>query len=306
MKKNGLNIVALFVVACFSVAARAEEQPSQNFIEGIKIPIDAEYNGILIDASKEVSIYYEGQLKSGFLKNDTAIEGVTYKAGSMLGLYSNGKVAVGRLKSEIKISGMSFKADTDIAFYPTGEISKGEVLAGATPNNKNLTLPKDLIVNFDKDGYATVIVSATGQFNILGTSIASNAEVVFDKSADIYRLQRGTTSIPKIIASLPTSLDSFGRPKLIEPIIAPANSSFLLQVDNPVYAGGENHFDIWNISGRLTLNGQNLGYNPKVLIKNMVILRLQNYEAITINGVQIKAGTWLLLDNVGKIYVPQP
>ena len=301
MNKSFVTLTALFVATFFSITIQAEDIPTQTSVDGVKISVDAEYNGILIDAAKEVSIYYGGKLKSGYLKSDTTIDGVTYKAASLIRLFGDGKVWNGRIKTQIKIGGIPFKADTDISFFPSGKVSAGEVLSGAAPGDKNLILPIDLVASFSEDGSTISFVSTGEPYRILDFTVAVAVTVYFDEVAGLYRVKGGNNGVPKIVATLPVALDSFGRPSKVEVVIAPANSFLATQ-----YGADESYAESWKITGRLTLNGQYLGYNPTLYIKDMAIVKFRVAEAVKINDVLIKAGTFLLFDSIGKVYIPQP
>jgi len=301
VNKSSITLTALFLAAFLSATIQADDVPAQTSVDGVKISVDAEYNGILIDATKEVSMYYGGKLKSGYLKSDTVIDGVTYKAASLIKLFGDGKVWSGRIKTQVMIGGIPFKADTDISFFASGKVSAGEVLSGAAPGDKNLILPVDLVASFSEDGSAISFFSTGEPYRILDFTVAGAVTVYFDKVAGVYRVQGGNNGVPKIVATLPVALDSFGRPSKVEVVIAPANSLLTTQFD-----AEESYAESWQIKGGLTLNGQNLGYNPTLYIKDMAIVKFRVAEAVKINGVLIKAGTFLLLDRVGKVYIPQP
>lgn len=218
----------------------------------------------------------------------------------MLELYSHGCPAVGRLKAKTDLGGHSFKPDSEIAFF-----ASSEVVAGVTPNRMNLTLPKDLTISLSEDGYVNQPTTASGAFSVLGVTVLPSAELVFDKTADAYRLSTCTLGITKMIATVPTAIDSYGRPSVMEVVLAPPGSSFQLEFNNPVVAGGDNTSDVWRMRGNLVINNQDLGYNPRLLVREMAIAKLQHTTDININGVTIKAYTWLLLDSVGWIVVPK-
>lgn len=270
-----------------------------------KIAIDAEYKGILIDSTRKIFLYEDGYLQSGYLKADASVDGMIFKADTLISFYSNGVVSSGFLKINTPREGFAFKGGTEISFFATRGVSSGTVVANTT--HKNLTFQKDVIVGFSTPGVISLVRPMDNlTVTILEFSVFE-ANLLFDAKTDTYRIYSGKITAARLIASLPTALVS-GEALKFETVIAAPYSSFTLYSINPENARGDDRYDVWRCEGKLSLNAQYFGYNANLSIRGMTLVKIRLTEDVVIDSVigQVKAGTVLRFNNLGKAYITPP
>lgn len=98
---------------------------------------DTLIDGILYKADNIIAYHEDGQVIGGILAEDTSIDGVTYKANTQIVFHKNRKVMEGTPAVDALIDGILYQADTPIARHENGQVKQGILAAG---NDINGTL----------------------------------------------------------------------------------------------------------------------------------------------------------------------
>lgn len=297
INERTIKFLVLYVSVCLQIISfdvRASDVQ-------IKFSTDTTYNGIAIDSSQSALFYDFGLLRSAMLKSDSVIDGIVYKSGTSILLHPNGRVDQGTLQEKRKIEEFPLKENTLVTLYPDGKVRQGVVSEAISPGGKNLVVPASSLIQVSSNGTVSYVIPQQSEM-ILGLSIKS-CSLVFDRILDAYKLRGGTLAASRVIAMIPTGFDSNGGASSFFPVVAPTDSLFGFPVDD--YGQETAQVEVWTIKGNFSLNGQNLGYDPILHIKNLNVLKVVPTQNIMIGNTQVKAGTTLIVDRGGVILSPK-
>lgn len=303
MKLRILLILVIFSISGVASAETAKETLLQQ--SEATLPLDVEYRGAYIDATHKVLFYETGYLRQATLKDDFVSGEFTFEAGTEISFFEDGSIQTGYVKNDTEISNLVFIKGSKITFQSNGKVKAGNVRSGGRPDEKNLVLPIDMYVQFDNSGHVVSLRTlSVRDFKILDLSCASELSVVYDEIKQEYLKFKGTISKPQLVAVLTKSVNNFGQPIEVEPLIAPALSTFTLYIDNPIYAGGTQTYDYWKVNGSFTANGYNLGSNPQLIVRDMKLHGVQIFQDMILDGHKFKARDVITFNNAGKVNEP--
>ncbi|WP_438864256.1 hypothetical protein [Neptunicella sp.] len=266
---------------------------------------DAYYNGAFIDADQTVTFHQTGHLASGLLKEDFNQQGYLFKAGTSINFFENGQVKAGTLSQQTKIDSTTFLANSYLVLWGNGQVSNATLKAGSKPENKNLTLPIDMEVQFNASGHMTSVTPFKVEvYRLFGKLLKGQSQLLYDESNDQYRLYKGTLAEAEIIASLANGVSAYGNATKAVAIIAPRNSTFSLYQTSGLNAGGQQPYDIYYLPGSLAINRYDFGENPAVYVRDMQLHGVQIQQDLRLDGFSYQAGQLILLDQKGKVVSP--
>lgn len=299
MKKRQEIRAVCAALWAFSWAAPAVSQQAT-------LPVDAEYQGATFAAGSTLTFHPSGAVARGVLKADYVQNGLKFKAGTAIELSEDGRVLVGELAEQVPMPGrvQLILMPRQIRFYPRGEIQQAVLAAGS--RDLNLTIPLPMRADFSIDGRLTQLVqdgiptSLTYVFEGRTMAATSVNIVEFDRQSGVYRIVRGGVGAPQIIGRLVTQRN-LATPSVVIPIIAPTGSTFTLSTKRPLYAAGPDEWDNWFYEGRFQINGYDFGVRPTLWLREGRLAAVRIAQALTIDGVAYASGSFILLNDLGKI-----
>jgi len=297
MKTTSVSFLFLsFLFMSFFSAANGAGIPGQ-------LSTDATYVGIPLDRLAVPLFFETGELSLGKLKSNATINGTMYKGGTQIQLYRNGRVSEGTLQSKTTIGGLTYEENTLITYFSNGNVKDGTLAENANPSGKNLFLQKGMFINWNPNGTVGGVEVRTDIPAIFFGMNVKSARFAFDQNTDAYKLVSGQIATPTVVALIPTEFDNRSAPVNFAPIIAPTDSNFTFAIEDLGQLSPE--LTSWRISGKLTLSGQSLGYNPILYLNGMNAVRVMVVEDVIISGVTVKRGTTLGIGRDGSILLPK-
>jgi hypothetical protein len=284
MKPKTFMHLATWALIAVTVAGNADAQT-------IKLPIDAEYNGALIDATIPIYLYGSGRLRAGTLKNDYVRDSYIFTAKTNIAFYEDAKVQSGTSKADIAAGPFVF-APGVITFHPNGKVQTGILKSLAT--DANLSIPANCKVTLSADG-KVVSIDGNGSpaYMILGRNVRGSVGVVFDTGA--YRMTYGVHVAPQLVARLITKTDVMGSHADI-PVVVPSLSQMDVRIGTP----SAETYDRWT-PPTFVLKGMDFGIEPTLFIRDMRLVLVQIHQSRTINGRTFNAQDYIWLTEAGDI-----
>jgi hypothetical protein len=298
--------IAALAIASMSVQGQTSVPPPAALDDtSVTLSADAEHYGAVFDKARPVQFYRMGYLAKGTLKSDYAVGGLTYQAGTEISFYQGGQVLSGTLKDDAAIGDFSY-AKGAIRFHPNGSVASALVKTSFTHRNLVVTLAGSR-VELNEQGRVASIAPPQGTpvYRLLGQSLKQPVELAFDERAGVYKLFRGYLAAPTLVAHIAPKRDNLGGPTVSEAFLVPADTTFQLLLNNPVYSAGQQSHDSYNYPGRLVIGGVDFGSNyPSVNVRDMRIVSVQIRQDLTIQGRQYKANDVVLFDQYGRVTHP--
>lgn len=261
-----------------------------------KLPVDAEYEGALLDSTQNIALYNSGHLRAAHLKADYVKNGITFEAGSIITFEANGTVLSGTIKDEVAIGKMIFIRGLT-TFYADGSIRTGRVKAGSI--DANLIIPVDSEVTLDSFGKVANVSSGV-KHRLLGMTVRGITALLFNRIENTYSLSIGNVGEAQLIAFLPTQRTEVTIITAI-PVVVPSGAQF----DYRSASSGRDG-DIWIYPGNFQINNYNFGVTPQLHIKDFKLVGITIQQPLVIGNHQFQAGQKVRLDDVGKVLPPFP
>ena len=298
-----MRLLAGLATACLVLLANPVSGQPAPADSTATLAADSEHNGALFDRTKPVQFYNSGRFSRGTLKSDFSLGSATYAAGTDLFFYEDGTVLSGTLRDDAPIRDVGF-AKGLVQFHPNGAVASGSVKPPFTQKNLQVAFPA--VVEFSPQGRVLRVGATQGvSFRLLGRTLRQSATLAYNEREDGYRLVDGTVGAPTIVAHVVTKRNALGIPIAGEAVIMPADSTFALFMNDPVFGQGQQPFDRYIPPGRFIINGIDFGGNlPRVHVRDMRVLSVQIQQDMVIQGRQYRVNDVVLLDPFGRVAHP--